>query len=94
MTTYFTDSGEYGDATGLIRIKTDKWTEEEWNEIRTAPFALRKLLAMNIEQRHIHGIVNKAVFKATKSFGEMNNAMVKIVRDADRRKYDRLGAPK
>lgn len=34
---YFTNSGDYGDAEGIIIISTADWTEQEWEAIRTAP---------------------------------------------------------
>lgn len=49
---YFTDNGEYGYATGLIRVNTTDWSERDWQRIIDAPSSVRKKVAMQIEQEH------------------------------------------
>lgn len=51
---YFTDNGEYGYATGLIRIDTTDWTERDWARILDAPSTVRKKVAMSIETHYIN----------------------------------------
>ena len=46
--TYFATDGSYGDATDLIVIDTDLFTEEDWDEIQNASDADRADLAYEI----------------------------------------------
>ena len=46
--TYFATDGSYGDATDLIVIDTDLFTEEDWDEIQNASDAERAELAWQI----------------------------------------------
>lgn len=50
--TFFTDTGSFGDASGLIRVDTTQWTDEDWTRIISADAVTRKVIAMQIEQQH------------------------------------------
>jgi hypothetical protein len=50
--TYFTDTGDFGPAKGLIRIDTTNWSAEDWSKIINASARTRKVIAMQIEHQH------------------------------------------
>ena len=51
--TFFTDEGNFGNARGLIRIDTTKWSAEDWSRIIATTHSLtRKAIAMQIEQHY------------------------------------------
>lgn len=50
--TYFTDTGDFGSAKGMVRIDTTNWSSEDWSKIIFADAIARKIIAMQIEQQH------------------------------------------
>lgn len=51
MIHYFADDGNYGDATDIAIIHTDKFTEEDWQEVEEAPDNVRKFVAEQIAEK-------------------------------------------
>lgn len=52
METYFANDGSYGDASGIVIIDTDKWTEFEWGLFEHVSDYLRTELAEDIRDWH------------------------------------------
>lgn len=49
---YFAADGNYGDAKNLFTCDTDKWTEDDWNEIESETDADRVKTAMEIARKY------------------------------------------
>lgn len=45
---YFATDGNYGDATEIIIVHTDNWTEQDWNKILDASDEDRSAVAQSI----------------------------------------------
>lgn len=52
--TYFAADGTYGDATDLIVVRTDDFTEEEWGEVDAADDWSRSRVANSLRYRKDH----------------------------------------
>lgn len=52
MTHYFATDGNYGDATDILIVHTDQFTEADWEQIEQAPDAHRAMVAEMIAQRY------------------------------------------
>lgn len=55
MGTYFAQDGNWGDAEDIIILDTDEFTDEDWDEIRSANDYLRSGVAVAIAERYQRG---------------------------------------
>jgi hypothetical protein len=53
MNHYFADDGNYGDAEGLVVVKTEGWTEDDWDLIFMAQDWDRPRVARDIASQKL-----------------------------------------
>jgi hypothetical protein len=50
--TYFTDTGDYGEANNLFVLDTSQWNHQDWEQIYLAHFARRQQVALRIAKSY------------------------------------------
>jgi hypothetical protein len=52
MIHYFADDGNYGDATEILIVHTDHWSEQDWDSVESAPDGHRQFVAQSITEKY------------------------------------------